>query len=218
MRSSRRAALLVTLSLCVPLAARAATTIEYDFTTKSVRDNGTPIVGSARVTTTIDGPTFRNVSRLGQAIERSDDDGRTTRFGDLESTPQTPLAWDADDPIAPIAGSIDDEHLDVGESTAGPTLFGLPTRVYTVDYRYTIVARIAYLVRRRTPIHARMTFTVCDFDVSNAALRVAFSRGHGYALAHHPEAFSGLPLVIDGTIESSFATTHVHVEAASLRR
>ena len=213
MRPSHRATLLVVLSLCVPLSAMAATTIAYDFTSETTGDHGRPDIGSARVTTVIDGPTFRNVSR--HAIERSGDDGRTTRFGDLPAT-QTPLARDADDWTAPIVGSIDDERLDIGASAPGPTMFGLPTRVYTVDYRYTIVARIAYLVRRRTPIHARMTFTVCDLDVSSAALRVAFSRGHGYAVAHRPDAFDGLPLIIDGTIESPTATTHLRVEAASL--
>jgi hypothetical protein len=202
----------------LPSFAVAATTIEYDFTTEQTTTGRPPVLGHPHVTSTIDGPKFRNVSRLANAVELSEDDGKTTYFGALHSTPQTPLARPADDLTAPIVGRIEDEKLVIGESTPGPTLFGIPTRVYTVDYTYTIAARVVYVFNSKSISHARFTFTVADIDVSSAALRVAFSRGYGYALSQRAEAFTGLPLIIEGTIESPGSVAHVHIEAASLQR
>ena len=212
----RIAFLAVALTLVLP--AHAETTIDYVF--DSVRNSAgrEPVVGHSRTTSTIDGPKFRNVLERSGAIELSEDDGRTTYFGALHTTPKnTPLIPEVAGPWEPIVGSIDSDKLVIGESTPGPTMFGVPTRVYTVDYTYAIASRVVYVFRNRTVSRARFTFTVADIGVSSAALRVAFSRGYGYALCLRGEAFTGLPLVIDGTIESSIGVAHVHVEAASLK-
>jgi hypothetical protein len=213
-----RALLLVAALLLAPTVAIAEVTIEYDFISEQTTAGRPPVIGHSHVTSTIDGPAFRNVSRLGNAIELSEDDGLTTHSGSLHTTPQTPLVAEVADAWAPIVGSLKDERLVVGDSVPGPSLFGVPTRIYTVDYSYAIAASVVYVFRSKTVNHARFTFTVADLGVSSAALRVAFSRGYGYALSRHAEAFTGLPLVIDGTIDSPYNTVHVHVEAASLQR
>ena len=196
--------------------AHAVTTIEYEFTSQDTVADHAPILGHAHVTSTIDGPNFRNVSRLAGAVEMSDDDGRTTYFGDLHSTPvNTPLAREHGDPSAPIAAMIKHENLSVGNSQTGPTMFGLPTRVYTVDYTYTIASRVVYVFRQERQNHAQFTFTVADIGASASALRVAFSRGHGYALCQRADAFTGLPLLIEGTIESPLSIAKIRVEASS---
>ena len=179
------------------------------------------MVGDHHTTSTIDGPSFRNVSARNGAVELSHDDGRTTHFGAEDAPAQTPLVPEVAPPFAPMVGTVEDETLVVGPSRPGPELFGLATRVYTVDHDYTIVARVALVIRRSTRNRSRFTFTVADNGVSSAALRVAFSRGYGYALALHPEAFTGLPLIIDGTIEQGeppASVAQVHVRAASLRQ
>jgi hypothetical protein len=199
--------------------AHAVTTIEYDFTSEHTQANHAPIIGNAQVTSTIDGPNFRNVSRLAGAIELSDDDGRTTYFGAFHSTPvNTPLIPEHGGIFAPIVGTIEDEKLVVGDSQPGPTLFGMPTRVYAVDYTYAIASRVLYVFRNKAPSHARLTFTVADIDVSASALRVAFSRGEGYALCQRADAFTGLPLLIEGTIESPSSITKIRVAAVSFKR
>jgi hypothetical protein len=214
--ATRTLPLLFALSLTTSVAY-AATTIEYDFTSEQIQVNHAPIIGNAHVTSTIDGPTFRNVSRRGGAVELSDDDGRTTYFDAFHSTPvNTPLVPEHGDGFAPIVGSIEDEKLVVGDSKPGPTLFGMPTRVYTVDYTYAIVSRVFYVFRNKTPSHARFTFTVADIGESASALRVAFSRGYGYALCQRAEAFTGLPLLIEGTIESPLSIAKVRVEAVAV--
>lgn len=213
-----RNALLVAMLLPVPAIAAAEARIDYVFTSEQTTAGRPPVLGNSKVTSTIDGPSFRNESRLGRSIELSEDDGRTTYFGRLHTTPQTPLIAQAGDVFAPIVGTLEDEKIVIGDSVAGPPMFGLPTRVYTVDYRYAIAARVAYVFRSRSPSHARLTFTVADIGISAAALRVAFSRGYGYAIAQHAEAFTGLPLIIDGTIEAPSSTVHVHVEAEALQR
>lgn len=198
--------------------ANAATTIEYDFTSEQAQADHASIVGGAHVTSTIDGPNFRNVSRLAGDVELSDDDGRTTYFGAFHSTPvNTPLAPEHGDVFAPIVGTIEDERLVVGDSRPGPEMFGLPTRVYTVDYTYAIAVRVAYVFRNKVPNHAHFTFTVADIGVSASALRVAFSRGYGYALCQRADAFTGLPLLIEGTIESASGIARIRVEAVSFK-
>ncbi len=206
--------------LVAPSAHAATTTIDYRFTSESTSAGRPPRSGDHRVTSEIDGPHFRNADARGQ-VEVSSDDGLTTSFGREGTTPQAPLLPEIPTPKDPIAATLDDETLVVGDARPGPTMFGLPTRVYTVDYRYTIVARIAYVITTRTRNHERYDVTVADVDVSSAALRVAFSRGHGHAIARHPEAFTGLPLAIDGTLETgdpATIVTHVTVRAESLRR
>jgi hypothetical protein len=68
------------------------------------------------------------------------------------------------------------------------------------------------------PSHVRFTFTVADIGVSASALRVAFSRGWGYPLCQRADAFTGLPLLIEGTIASPFSIAKVRVEAVSLKQ
>jgi hypothetical protein len=216
--STRRSRLLLFVPLVLPTVAMAATTVAYVFTSEATTGGRAPVTGSSRVTSTIDGSTFRNVSRLGNAVELSEDDGRTTYFGSLHTTPHTPLLPEVGGVTDPIVGSVRDESLVVGPSVPGPAMFGLPTRTYTVDYSYAIVARVLMVITNETRHHAHFTFTVADVDVSSAALRVAFSRGYGYALCLHPEAFTGLPLAIDGTIASSNQSVHVHVEAEAIQR
>jgi hypothetical protein len=199
--------------------AYAATTIEYDLTSEDTQVNHAPVIGNAHVTSTIDGPNFRNVSRRAGAVELSDDDGRTTYFGAFHSTPvNTPLVPEHGDNFAPIVGTIEDEKLVVGDSQPGPTMFGMPTRVYSVDYTYAIASRVLYAFRNKAPSHARFTFTVADVGVSASALRVAFSRGYGYALCQRADAFTGLPLLIEGTIESPSSVAKVRVEAVSFKQ
>ncbi len=216
--AARALPIVLALSLATRVAP-AATTIEYEFTSEQTQAGRAPILGRAHVASTIDGPYFRNVSRLAGAVESSDDDGRTTYFGAFRSAPaNTPLAPEHADPLAPIVGTIEDEKLVLGDSQPGPTMFGLPTRVYTVDYTYVIASRVAYVIRNRTPARAHFTFTVADIGVSAAALRVAFSRGYGYALCQRADAFTGLPLLIDGTIESPGSVAKVRVEAVTFER
>jgi hypothetical protein len=199
--------------------AHAATTIEYEFKSENTQINHAPTIGNAHVTSTIDGPNFRNVSRLANAVELSDDDGRTTYFGAFHTTPvNTPLVPEHGDIFAPIVGTIEDEKLVVGDSQPGPTMFGMPTRVYAVDYTYAIASRVVYVFRDKSVSHARFTFTVADIGVSASALRVAFSRGYGYALCQRADAFTGLPLLIEGTIESPFNIAKVRVEAVSFKQ
>jgi hypothetical protein len=215
--------LIVVVAAAVPVAAAAATTIVYDFTSQATAPNHPTRAGHTQVTATIDGPRFRNVSSLGNAVELSDDDGRTTYFGAFHSTPQTPLGPDGDgldgkSNLGPISGAIEDEQLTVEPPSPGPTLLGLPTRVYTVDYRYRIAVRIAGITTSHTTNEEHYTITAADIDVSSAALRVAFSRGYGHAVSRHAEAFVGLPLRIDGTLKSGSQTATVHIEAQKLDR
>lgn len=200
------------------IVASAEATIEYDFKTESVQHNHAPVVGASHVTSPIDGPNFRNVTRRTDAAELSDDDGCTTYFGASHSTPvNTPLEPEHGHPFAAIVGTIEDETLVVDESQAGPDLFGLPTRVYTVDYTYAIAARVVYAFRHKELQHALFTYTVAYVGVSAAAIRVALSRGFGHALSQRGEAFTGSPLLIEGTIESALGMTKVRVEAVSFQ-
>jgi hypothetical protein len=200
------------------------TTIVYEFTSDALHPNAQPRHGHSQTTATIDGPRFRNVAQLGNAVELSDDDGRTTYFGAFHTTPQMPLGPDGaatgdQGNLGPISGGYEDEQLTVGWATDGPTLFGLQTRVYTVDYRYTVVARLAGVPFSHHANEEHYAITTADVDVSSAALRVALSRGYGHALSKHPEAFVGLPLRIDGTLGSRpDMKTTIHVEATSFTR
>jgi hypothetical protein len=72
--------------------------------------------------------------------------------------------------------------------------------------------------RNSWPSHARFTFTVADIGVSAFALRVAWSRGYGYSLCQRADAFTGLPLLIEGTIESPSSIAKVRVEAVSFKQ
>ena len=214
--------LIVLSAAAVPPVAAAATTIVYDFTSESSAPGRPPTTGHSQVTATIHGSTFRNVSARANAVELSDDDGRTTYFGAFRTTPQTPLAPedspDASSNLGPISGAIEDEQIQVGPLTPGPTLFGMTTHVYTVDYRYRIAVRIAGIPIRHMPNEEHYTITAADVDVSGAALRVAFSRGYGHAVSRHAEAFVGLPLRLDGTLTSGGRTSTVHIEATRLDR
>ena len=212
------ALLTIVLAQSPSAPAAAATTIDYVFTSEHTTAGRDAVLGHSRTISTIAGPAFINVSQRSGAIERSEDDGLTTSFGALHAEPHTPLVREAAAPWAPIVGSVTDETLVIGESTPGPTLFGVATRIYLVDHDYAIASRVAYVFRNKVFSHARYTFTVADIGVSSAALRVALSRGYGHALCSHPEAFSGLPLAIEGVIESPSSVTHVHVQAQSLQR
>jgi hypothetical protein len=210
--------------LSIATAANAAeTTIVYDLTSEANAPGRPPTTGHSQVTSTIDGPRFRNVSARANAVELSDDDGRTTYFGAFRTTPQTPLGPESNSPdaesnLGPISGAIEDEQLQVGPPAPGPTLFGMPTHVYAVDYRYKIAVRIAGITISHTTNEEYYVITAADIDASSAALRVAFSRGYGHAVSRHAEAFVGLPLRIDGTIRSAAQTSTVHIEAKSLER
>jgi hypothetical protein len=205
-------------------AIAAETTIVYDFWSDSARSQALPNQGHHQTMSTIDGPNFRNVASLSNAVELSDDDGRTTYFGAFHTTPQTPLGPDVAKPgdppsnLGPISGGIQDEQLKVGPPSPGPTLFGLATHVYTVDYRYTVAIRIAGVPIRHTVNEEHYTITAADTDVSSAALRVAFSRGYGHAISKHAEAFVGLPLHIESTRQSDGRTITVYVDATKVER
>ncbi len=217
----RIACVVASLALCA--SAHADVGVDYTITSDaSSGPQSPPRRGTGRVTTVIDGTSFRSTSGHGQ-LESSVDDGTTTFFGTDRSVTQSPLVEPPPDLTAPITARFDDERLVVGASTEGPMLFGVPTRVYTVDHSYTIVARIAYVVTRRTVHRTHYTLTVADLGVSNAAVRVFLSRGYGHALSQHPQAFTGVPLQIDGTIESDEAqglhrVIHLLVKADALRR
>ena len=197
----------------------AATLIEYDFSSVRTQADRAPVIGNSRVTSTIDGQNFRNVSSRAGVVELSDDDGRTTYFEAFNTTPvNTPLIRPPDNIFAPIVGRIEDESLVIGDSQPGPVMFGLPTRAYSVDYTYAIASRVVYVFRNKMRSHASFTITVADIGVSASALRVAFSRGYGHALCQRAEAFTGLPLLIEGTIETPFDFARVRVEAVSFRQ
>jgi hypothetical protein len=218
MSATRTLSVLIAQSLWMNTSS-AATTIEYKFTSEQTQVDRTPVSGNAHLTATIDGASFRNVLRRDGAVELSDDDGRTTYFGALRSTPaNTPLTPEHGAFFSPIVGAIEDGKLVVGDSQPGPAMFGMPTRVYTVEYAYVIASRVAYLFRNKVSCVARFTFTVADIDVSAAALRVAFSRGYGYALSQRAEAFTGLPLLVEGTVESPSGMAKVRIEAVSFKR
>ena len=206
------------LLLVLSSAARCATTIEYLITSEATRPGQPVREGSNPFRCAIDGTTFTITSR--GATESSTDDGATTRFGSDPGKINTPLvAPDAGLFDGPIRGSVHDDRLVVGPSTPGPTMFGRPTRTYTIDHDFAIGGWVLFIPLRRQHSHAHYTMTVIDDDTSSAALRVALSRGYPYVLSLHPEALSGLPVRIDGRIESDGdAVVTFHVEAQSLSR
>jgi hypothetical protein len=216
----RRLLLILCLLTTATIAQAAETIIVYDFSSESVAPDRAPRPGSSQTTSTIDGPRFRNIQSRSQAVELSDDDGRTTYFGAFRTTPHTPLGDDAvaDGPgnLGPISGAIEDEQIEVGPPSQGPMMFGMPTHVYTVDYRYRIAVRIARVTTSRSANEEHYEITAADTDKSSAALRVALSRGYGHAVAKHAEAFVGLPLRIEGTLKSGPQTVTMRVEATSL--
>lgn len=199
--------------------AGASTTVEYEIQTLRTQAGKASISGGTRLTTTIDGRAFRSVSGGGRYVEGSDDDGQTTRFGALDApTVNTPLQPEHGHVLSPMVATIEDEQFSLGDSRPGPLMFGLATRTYTVNHDYAIQSRVAYLVGRRVVHRTRFTITVADIAVSPAAVRVALSRGYARALSQHDEAFSGLPLLVEGTIELPDGAVSIKVEATSLAR
>jgi len=199
-------------------ATHAATTIEYAITSDAVDHTRPPVHGALRSVIEIDGPDFRIKGR--GALESSSDDGFTTWFGDDRTTTQAPLSAPGvvATATAPIVGRLQDETLVVGPSSPGPERFGLPTRVYTIDYQYSIGGRALLIPLRPYKSHARYTMTVVDIDTSAAGVRVMLSRGYNYALSQHGEAFTGLPVHMEGTIDAEGSHVTFALDAESLTR
>lgn len=206
---------LVVSGLLSGSVVRAATTVDYLLTAESVRPGQPPHEGSNRFRCVIDGATFTITSR--NATESSTDDGVTTRFGSDPHKANAPLAAPHPGPRdGPIRGTLPDDRLVVGPSMPGPTLFGRSTRTYTIDHDFTIGGTVLLVPIARRTSHARYTMTVIDDGTSSAAVRVALSRGYPYVLSLHPEAFTGLPVRIDGRIASAaddVVTFHLEAEA-----
>ena len=144
----------------------------------------------------IDGNSFRLIGK--HAIESSEDDGASTRFDSQPGVNNTPLSPETARLSDPIAGMVEDQHIIVGTPVAGPQWQGHATRIYTVDMQYTVVARVAWLFKRRFVHHDHYEMIVADLDASAAAVRVALTRGYGRNLGLHPEAFLGFPVKING--------------------
>ena len=201
-----------------PIPPAGEFTIDYAITSEAGGQGRAPVRGDVRTRVAIDGPNFQ-IRQRGH-LESSSDDGATTWFDDDRTTTQSPLI--APGAIAaataPIVGRVEDEQLVVGLSRDGPAYFGLPTRVYTVDYHYSIAGRVLVFPFRAQATHAQYTMTVVDLGESNAAVRVFLSRGYHYPLSQHAEAFTGIPVRIDATIDSEGSHVVFHAEASSLGR
>jgi len=200
-----------------PTAVDAATTVDYAIASDAV-DHGRPVHGDVRATIEIDGPNFR--IRKGVGLESSADDGVTTWFGNDRTQTQSPLlqAEASKNENAPIVAWLQDEKLVVGPSSPGPERFGLPTRTYTIDYDYAVGGRVLIIPLSPSRSHVRYTMTVVDIDTSPAAVRVLLSRGYNNALSQHAEAFTGLPVHMEGTIDSSTSHVVFTLDAESLSR
>ena len=206
--------------LLLSQVAFADVKVDYEMSGQNAIGDRAPTGGRSGFVVEIDGPAFRITSQRG-AVEVSSDDGATTFFGQDRTTPQHPLV-PTRDATAPIQAAVDDEHVVVGESHAGPDRFGLPTRIYPVDHDYAIDSRVGYVFTNSTRYHAHYTMTVVDAKASSAAVRVALSRGYPHALSQRADAFTGLPVEIDGTIESGSGAsrnlTTFHLQARSLEQ
>ena len=204
--------------IALTLSHRASAGVRADYQFSSNTSNGRS--GGGQVALEIDGSRFRIVRAHGQ-IETSLDDGATTFFGRDRTVIQTPLATETDAISLPMKARLEDEKITISEPQIGPVLFGATTRVYTIDHEYTVVGRIALVFTRRWRGAAHYVLTVADLDVSPAAMRVVLSRGYGGDLAPHADAFRGLPLRLEGRLETNdggafHQVTTVHFEAVSV--
>ncbi|WP_422940729.1 hypothetical protein [Undibacterium sp. TJN19] len=174
--------------------AQAGIRVTFEQQNLSVQSGKPAQKGKSSYQAEIDGGSFRLVGK--HVIESSDDDGASTMFDSQPGVRNKPLLPEAPGLTDPIAGTVEDQHIVIGKPVAGPQWQGQATRVYTVDMDYTVVARIAWLFKRRSVHHDHYDVTVADLDASTAAVRVALTRGYGRNLGLHPEAFLGFPIKI----------------------
>jgi hypothetical protein len=148
----------------------------------------------------IEGSSFNLINA--HVIETSRDDGATTIFDNKPGIINTPLFPEVPTWADPIAGIVKDHQIIISTPIPGPPWQDYTTRLYTVDQKYTVVARAGWIFSRSFAHHDRYEITIVDTDVSPAAVRVALTRGYGRNLGLHPEAFLGFPIKIVGHLSS----------------
>ena len=192
-----------TLALALSLMFTAAQAgSRFEFEQQSHHNNtGKPAqAGKGRYQLEIEGSVFNLINA--HVIETSQDDGATTLFDSKPGIINTPLLPDTPTWVDPIAGIVKDHQIIISTPIPGPPWQDCTTRLYTVDQKYTVVARVGWIFSRSFVHHDRYEITVVDTEVSPAAVRVALTRGYGRNLGLHPEAFLGFPIKIVGHLSS----------------
>lgn len=214
------------LALCtasLSTLAVAGTSIDYRYQIEALGgDKPNQRVGRGTLAIDIDGARFQ-IRRPQGAATVSLDDGASTFLDTEPAKRSTPLEVEVAGLLDPMAANIEDESIKMSPTLPGPPLFGQATRVYEVEHRYTTVARIAFVVSRRFRQHAHYLLTVAEPGLSPAAMRVLLASGHGRPLALRTDAFTGLPLKIEGRLASvaddgtETASARFSYEATGLR-
>ncbi|MES2039656.1 MAG: hypothetical protein V4495_17715 [Pseudomonadota bacterium] len=195
----------------------------FEFEQQSYHNNtGKPAqTGKGRYQLEIEGSGFHLINA--HVIETSQDDGATTLFDSKPGIINTPLFPETPTWADPIAGIVKDHQIIISTPIPGPPWLDYTTRWYTVDQKYTVVARVGWIFSRSFAHHDRYEISIVDTDISPAAVRVALTRGYGRNLGLHPEAFLGFPIKIVGHLSSreviknaSEMTTEFQLQALSM--